>query len=161
MRAEAERLNEKAAAAAERRGGAQTELALARDAVGSHESTAAEAMGRLEVLRRDDVWSVVADEPSPPTNLVEVAVAVAGAAADASTEADDNALQRAYRQLLDELGRGYDPGLSYVDHVAVVEVTSDTGTSRCCGWPRSSAIRSSASAICCPSATARSSSATC
>jgi uncharacterized protein YPO0396 len=37
-------------------------------------------------------------------------------------------LQRAYRQLLDELGRGYDPGLSYVDHVAVVEVTSDAGT---------------------------------
>ncbi len=47
---------------------------------------------------------------------------------DVSAEPDDNALQRGYRQLLDELGRGYDPSLSYVDHVAVVEVTSDAGT---------------------------------
>jgi len=128
LRAEADELGEAAISAAEQRGSAVREQTLAQDGVAGHETEANDAAVRLDVLRREDVWSVVAAEPVPPKSAVELATVVAAATADVTTEADDNALQRAYRQLLDELGRGYDPSLSYVDHVAVVEVTSDAGT---------------------------------
>lgn len=128
LRVEAGRLSEEATAAAERRGRAVQEHSVAVESLGGYEAAVTDAGSRLEVLRRDDVWSVVATQPTPPADPVELAAAVSSATADVTAEADDNALQRAYRQLLDELGRGYDPGLSYLDHVAVVEVTSDTGT---------------------------------
>lgn len=127
LRSEADRLREAASSAAQQFGGALREQSLARDAVAGTEADADGSAARLDVLRRDDVWSVVAAGPLP-RGAAELAAAVTAATADATAEADDNALQRAYRQLLDELGRGYDPGLSYVDHMAVVEVTSDAGT---------------------------------
>jgi hypothetical protein len=128
LRAEAEQLGDATTAAAERRGSAVREQTLAEEAVAGHVAEANGAAARLEVLGRHDVWSVLAATPAPPTTPAELAMVVADATADVTAEADDNALQRAYRQLLDELGRGYDPSLSYVDHVAVVEVTSDAGT---------------------------------
>jgi uncharacterized protein (TIGR02680 family) len=110
------------------RGAAVQAQADANAAVEERTAEVASAAARLEVLRRDDVWSVVAPDDVPPDAAPELAAAVLEATADLRAEADENALQRAYRQLLDELGRGYDPGLSYVDHVGVVEVTSDAGT---------------------------------
>lgn len=83
------------------------------------------------MLRRTDVWTMLSGDrgpAEPPPDPLELAGVVVTATAGSSAEADENALQRAYRQLLDELGRGYDPSLSYIDHVAVVEVTSDAGT---------------------------------
>jgi hypothetical protein len=70
----------------------------------------------------------VANGSAPPALAGDLAKLIVDDPTDASAEPDENALQRAYRQLLDDLGRGYDPGLLYVDHVAVVEITSDTGT---------------------------------
>lgn len=139
LRFEADQLGGAAASAAQQLGGALREQSLAEDAVAEHEAAADGSAARLEVLRRDDVWSVVAADsasgvtepkapPAPARGAVELAAAVSAATADVTAEADENALQRAYRHLLDELGRGYDPGLSYVDHLAVVEVTSDAGT---------------------------------
>ncbi len=129
LRQEAQRLNRAAEAAAEMRGGARREQTLATEALEGNVAAAAEASTNLDVLRRNDVWSVVTPGvPVPPTAPIDLAALVVDATTDATAEPDDNALQRAYRQLLDELGRGYDPGLSYIDHVAVVEITSDTGT---------------------------------
>ena len=129
LRDETERLNRVAEAAAETRGGALREQTLATESLEGSVAAAADASAHIDVLRRNDVWSVVtAGEPVPPTTATDAAALVVAATTDVTAEPDDNALQRAYRQLLDELGRGYDPGLSYVDHVAVVEVTSDTGT---------------------------------
>jgi uncharacterized protein (TIGR02680 family) len=128
LRHAAEDLSGQANDAAEHRGRALQELDAAVTAVEGAETSAAGSAARLDVLRRNDIWSVVAIEPAPPEGAIELAAAVTAATADVAAEADDNALQRAYRQLLDELGRGYDPGLSYLDHVAVVEVTSDAGT---------------------------------
>jgi uncharacterized protein (TIGR02680 family) len=128
LRRAAEDLNGQANAAAERRGRALQELDAAGTAVEGAETSAASTVAHLDVLRRNDIWSVVALEPAAPEGPLELAAAVTAATAEVTAEADENALQRAYRQLLDELGRGYDPGLSYVDHVAVVEVTSDAGT---------------------------------
>lgn len=129
LRDETERLNVDAMTAAQRRGGALREQELATEALDGHAAAATEAATHLEVLRRNDVWSVVTpSEPVPPTAASDLAALVVEATTDATAEPDDNALQRAYRQLLDELGRGYNPGLSYVDHVAVVEITSDAGT---------------------------------
>ncbi len=127
LHAEAERLSQAATVAAEQRGSALREHTLAQEAVAGHQAGASEAAARLDVLRSDDVWAVVTAEPMP-TTPVELATEVAKATANVTAEADDNALQRAYRQLLDELGRDYDPSLSYVDHLAVVEVTSVAGT---------------------------------
>ncbi len=113
----------------ERQGVAQNAQASANDAVAGMSLTHARQPSRLDVLRREDVWAIVG-RPSRhlrPTRA-ELAAVVAASTSDVSGDADDNALQRAYRQLLDELGRGYDPSLSYDDHVAIVEVTSDTGT---------------------------------
>src|SRR5207248_323453 len=115
-------------AAAEQRGRVLQEKAVALEAVNGHETAAAEATTRIDVLRRDDVWMVVAGDQPIPAAGTELAAAVSAATADVTAEADDNAMERAYRRLLDELGRGYDPSLSYVDHVAIVEVTSDAGT---------------------------------
>jgi uncharacterized protein (TIGR02680 family) len=128
QREEAERLNEAGDQAAELRGRAVKDKETAGGEVSRHESTAREAEARLEVLRRKDVWSVVAGEPTPPSDDGELTALVANSTTDITAEADDNALQRSFRQLLDELGRGHDPSLSYIDHVAVVEVTSDAGT---------------------------------
>ena len=128
LRTELDRLSTEATEVAERRGRTATEHETAVAAVAENESSVAAAAAQLDVLRRSDVWSVVATEPAPPVDAIELASAIAAATADVGAEADDNALQRAYRQLLDELGRGYDPSLSYADHVAVVEVTSDAGT---------------------------------
>ena len=128
LRDEADRLSREASAASEARGRALQEQELARGAVAGHESAAVEATARLDVLRRNDVWAVVGGQPNPPADGGELATAVLAATSDVAVPADDNALQRAYRQLLDELGRGYDPGLSWVDRVAIVEVTSDAGT---------------------------------
>jgi hypothetical protein len=114
---------------AEQRGSALREHELAIEGVDERIAAVAASAARLDVLRRKDVWPVVVpDETEPPAGASELATLVVGATRDVSGEPDDNALQRAFRQLLDDLGRGYDPGLSYVDHVAVVEVTSDTGT---------------------------------
>lgn len=128
LRAESDRLRDEASGAAERRGRALAEHETAVAAVAAHESSLLGASARLDVLRRGDVWSVVAAGPAPPEEPGELASVVVAATAEAAADADDNALQRAYRQLLDDLGRGFDPSLSYVDHVAVVEVTSDAGT---------------------------------
>ncbi|MGH9277982.1 MAG: SbcC/MukB-like Walker B domain-containing protein, partial [Acidimicrobiales bacterium] len=130
LRQDADRLCQEADVVAERRGRAQQERESAISAVTGHESVAAETATRLEVLRRDDVWALVAPRPSDPIppDASQLAAAVVDGTADVSGDADDNALQRGYRLLLDELGRGYDPSLSYVDHVAVVDVTSDMGT---------------------------------
>lgn len=129
LRAEMKRLDEENTRVAEQRGAALREQELAAEGVGERVAAAVAAAARLDVLRRSDVWpNVVSDEPEPPIGASEVASSVVRATSDVSGEPDDNALQRAYRQLLDDLGRGYDPGLSYVDHVAVVEVTSDAGT---------------------------------
>jgi hypothetical protein len=128
LRGVAEDLARRANDAAEHRGRAGQERQAALSEVEGCETSATGSAARLDVLRRRDIWSVVATEPAPPEVPVELAALVLAATAEVSTEADDNALQRAYRQLLDELGRGYDPSLSYVDHVAVVEVTSDAGT---------------------------------
>ncbi|MBW3642358.1 MAG: TIGR02680 family protein [Actinobacteria bacterium] len=126
--AEAERLNAETAAAAERRGAANRERDVAAQAVAGHEAATAEAGARLDVLRRPDVWTVVAGDLAAPPEPAAVAGVVAEATAEVTDGADDNALQQAFRQLLDDLRRGYDPGLSYVDGVAVVEVTSESGT---------------------------------
>jgi uncharacterized protein (TIGR02680 family) len=128
LRDESERLDLEAQAAARQQGDALREQKLAIGALDERIATAAEAASRLDVLRRADVWPVVAQGHDIPTARADLAAAVVTATADVSPEPDDNALQRAYRQLLDELGRDYDPGLSYVDHVGIVEVTSDTGT---------------------------------
>ena len=127
LRSEADQLGGAATSAAQQLGSALTEQSLAQDAVAGHEADANGSAARLDVLRREDVWSVVAAGPLP-RGTAELAAEVSAATADITAEADENALQRAYRHLLDELGRGYDPGLSYIDHLAVVEVTSDAGT---------------------------------
>jgi uncharacterized protein (TIGR02680 family) len=128
LRGVAEDLARQADAAAEHRGRAHQETEAARAEVDGRETSATASAARLEVLRRKDIWSVVVGGPATPEAPVELAGVVVAATADVNVEADDNSLQRGYRQLLDELGRGYDPSLSYVDHVAVVEVTSDAGT---------------------------------
>ena len=128
LRGVAEDLARQADDAAEHRGRAHQETETARAEVEGRETSAAAGAARLEVLRRKDIWSVVVGGPATPEAPVELAGVVVAATADVNVEADDNSLQRGYRQLLDELGRGYDPSLSYVDHVAVVEVTSDAGT---------------------------------
>lgn len=129
LRADLQRADQDVSAAAERRGGVLREREVALDEVSSGQLIADEMGGRLAVLRRDDVWSVlVPGEPVPPADAGDLAGLVLAATDDVAAEPDDNALQRAYRVLLDDLGRGYDPGMSYVDHVAVVEVTSDAGT---------------------------------
>src|SRR5207249_638994 len=67
LRDETERLNDEAGAAAETRGRALREQELAADALEGHVAAAAEAATRLDVLRRNDVWAVVAPgEPVPP-----------------------------------------------------------------------------------------------
>jgi uncharacterized protein (TIGR02680 family) len=128
LRAQTEDLARQASEAAEQRGRALQEREAAQAAVGGCEAAAATSAARLDIFRRQDIWSVVSTAPAPPEAPVELAAVLEGATADIAAEADENALQRAYRQLLDELGRGYDPMLSYLDHVAVVEVTSDAGT---------------------------------
>ena len=129
LRDEIQRLNEAADTAADARGGARREQTIAGEALDEYIADANEAATHLDVLRRSDVWSVVVpSEPMPPALAGDLAALVVDATTDASAEPDENALQRAYRQLLDDLGRGYDPGLLYVDHVAVVEIISDTGT---------------------------------
>lgn len=128
LETEGKALSDAASAAAERRGGADMEQALAQDAIAGRRAAAVEATEHLEVLRRGDVWAAVVSADVSPPDVAELAAAVSAATADVTATADDNGLQRAYRQLLDELGRGYDPGLAYVDGVAVVEVTSDAGT---------------------------------
>lgn len=128
LQQEADERRDAAIAAAEERGRAWQEQEIAGLAMTERHAAVAEASARLDVLRRDDVWSVVVPGVALPVDASVLAAAVDAATTDIRAEADDNALQRAYRLLLDELGRGYDPGLSYIDHVAVVEVTSDTGT---------------------------------
>ena len=128
LRGVAEDLAHRADDAAEHRGRARQEREAALSEVEGCETSAAASAARLDVLRRNDIWPVVATQPAPPEEPAELAAAVAAATADVNTEADDNSLQKGYRQLLDELGRGYDPSLTYFDHVAVVEVTSDAGT---------------------------------
>jgi len=129
LREEAKRLDEEHTRVAEQRGSALKERELAIEGVEERFAAVGTSVARLDVLRRKDVWPVVVpDETELPTGASELATMVVSANRDVSGEPDDNALQRAFRQLLDDLGRGYDPGLSYVDHVAVVEVTSDTGT---------------------------------
>jgi len=129
LRVETEAINGHASNAAERRGGAVTEGQLAAVALRGHESTAADAASHLDVLRRGELWSVVVGrEAAPPDDATDLVGALVKATADLTAAPDVNALQRAYRQLLDDLGPGYDPGLTYVDDVAVVEVTSDGGT---------------------------------
>ena len=129
LRVEVEDINGQAGAAAERRGGAAREHELAVGALGGHQSAARTAVVHLDVLRRPELFSVVAGrDAATPDGGPELATALLRATADVSAAPDVNALQRAYRQLLDDLGPGYDPGLTYVDDVAVVEVTSDSGT---------------------------------
>ncbi len=143
LRDVAEDLARQAEEAAEQRGRADQETRAARAEVGDRETSAAASAARLDVLRRQDIWSVVAGEaavpgapgepgavasgPAGPQAPGELGAVVLAATADVTVEADANALQRAYRQLMDELGR-YDPSLSWVDDVGVVEVTSDAGT---------------------------------
>ena len=131
LRDETDQLNREVGVAAESRGGAIREQQIATESVVEHAANAAESAARLDVVRRGDVWPVVTGDlvvSTMPTQVSDFAAAVVKATIEATAEPDDNALLRAYRQLLDELGRGYDPGLSYVDHVAVIEITSDAGT---------------------------------
>ncbi|HEY8200790.1 MAG TPA: SbcC/MukB-like Walker B domain-containing protein, partial [Actinomycetota bacterium] len=126
---EGRRLARTAEEAAGRRGAAGKEQELATADLAGRQEALAAAEVRLEVLRRSDVWAEVAGPGSEaPETPAELAEAAARATAEVAAGPDDNALQRAFRVLLDELGRGYDPGLSYVDHVGVVEVTSEAGT---------------------------------
>lgn len=149
LRGESERLGNESSELHERRGSEVQRHLDAEQEVATHETRTGTCAVSLQVLRRGDVWSVVApldagsrlagtpgkpedraEEPTPgaPAEAEALAAAVISASAGESAEPDDNALQRSYRQLLDELGRGYDPSLSYVDHVALVEVTSESGT---------------------------------
>lgn len=127
LRSESDRLHGDAQVAAERRGAAHSEKCAAADAIAEHAASVAAAAARLDVLRRSDVWSVISPAPVP-ADAAGLAAATNTATADISAPPDINALERAYRQLLDELGRGYNPSLAYVDNLAVVEVTSDDGT---------------------------------
>jgi uncharacterized protein (TIGR02680 family) len=127
-RAESERLHDEDREVAERRGRARQEQVDAAAAVAQHEAAATAAGMRLDVLRRGDVWAVVGPEPAPPAEPAALTAAIMAATADVTGHADDNALQRSYRQLLDDLARGHNPSLSYVDHLAVVEITTDAGT---------------------------------
>lgn len=127
LRAEADRLTARADAANRVKGAADGEQELAVGAVEGAEEAARAANAALDVLRRGDVWPVVAVE-APPGSPVELAAAVLAATTDVTEEADDNALDRAYRRLLDELRSGYDPGLNHVDRLPIVEVTSESGT---------------------------------
>jgi len=128
LRSRSAQLSSQASEAAELRGRTHHEQSVAAAAVADIESAAADRQGALQVLRRDDVWPMLGIDTTAPADPGALATAVLGAIEAGSGEADDNALQRSYRQLLDELARGYDPSLSYVDHVAVVDVTSETGT---------------------------------
>jgi uncharacterized protein (TIGR02680 family) len=128
LRTAADQLDVETEAAAERRGRAKQDHEAALSAIASCEASAAEASARLDVVRREDVWSVVGEGAVPLPGAPDLAAIVLAATAEISAEADENALQRAFRQLLDELRRGYEPSLSYVDQVAIVEVTSEAGT---------------------------------
>jgi uncharacterized protein (TIGR02680 family) len=109
-------------------GAAEQAMSAVLAAVESAAAVVAETAQHLEVLRRPEVWRVVAEEQDgPPAHAGALASAVVAATRQVTGEPDDNALQRGFRTLLDEIGRGYDPSLSYVDHLAVVEVTSETG----------------------------------
>jgi hypothetical protein len=128
LRAEAQELDDQARGAAERRGRALQDHESALNAIEGREVSAASAAGHLEILRRDDIWSLLGTETTSSLAPAELTTAVVAATTGLTGEADHNALQRSFRQLLDELRRGYEPSLTYVDHLAVVEVTSDAGT---------------------------------
>ena len=94
---------------------------------------------RIEVLHRSDVWAAVAgsdqtDQAAPrPEDPVALARDTVRLLAD--VRADEEARQEAhaallgsYKKLIDELRHGYDPSLTEPDDVALVEVTSETGT---------------------------------
>ncbi|MHB8219872.1 MAG: TIGR02680 family protein [Acidimicrobiales bacterium] len=127
-RIEAERLHEADRGVSEQRGRARQEQVEAASAVAEHEDAATAASMRLDVLRRADVWAAIGGLPAPPAEPQALAGAVMTATDDVMGDADENALERSFRRLLDDLGHGHVASQSYVDHLAVVEITTDTGT---------------------------------
>lgn len=109
-------------------GAAEQKLTAAHDAVTDRKTDGEAAARRLEVLRHGDIWAVAGDGEHQPTDPVDLAARVLAVTADSSAAPDGNALQRAFRSLLDELGRGYDPSLTFEDEVGIATVTSETAT---------------------------------
>lgn len=110
-------------------GAAEAAMEGVTTALESAHALASEAARRLDVLRRPDVWKAVVGEAADeaPAEVGELADVVAAATQQVAWEPDENRLQRGFRTLIDDIGRGYDPSLSYVDHLAIVEVTSEAG----------------------------------
>ncbi|MGO9584413.1 MAG: TIGR02680 family protein [Acidimicrobiales bacterium] len=126
---EAERVVESSSAAFEEQGAAKAEHEVAGASLTEADQAVAAAAARLEVLRLSDIWAAVSASPgAPPGDDAQLASMLVEATADLGAEPDENALQRGFRVLLDELGRGHEPSLSWIDHVGVVEVTSEAGT---------------------------------
>ena len=121
-------LDRRAVEAAQALGAARARQDAATVAVGEKGAAVESSAQRLTVLRRADVWDVLAPGDAPAADAMAVARRVAEATTGVEGGGDGNALQRAFRSLLDELGRGHDPSLSYVDDLGVVEVTSEAGT---------------------------------
>ncbi len=159
LRDEAERVVKSWSAAFEEQGAAKAEHEVAGASVAEAEQAVAAAAARLEVLRPSDIWAAVSASPgAPPDDGAQLASMLVVATGDLGAEPDENALQRGFRVLLDELGRGHEPSLSWIDHVGVVEVTSEAGTFPSSGSLPNSAPRSTVKRSCSPSAIARSSS---
>lgn len=119
--------------AAEELGRARTRHEAAQERVEERGAAMSQATTRVDALRPADVWAVVVgadvEVPADPQRLaqqVEAATADVDAAVDAN--ALHNALEKAFRMLLDEVGREYQASLGYVDGIGRVDVTSETGT---------------------------------
>lgn len=126
-------LGDAAEEAAEELGRARTQQEATQQRVEERRAAMSQATARVDALRAADLWAVVVgadvEVPSDPQRLaqqVDAATVDVDAAADAN--ALQNQLERAFRALLDEIGREYQASLGYVDGIGRVDVTSEAGT---------------------------------
>jgi hypothetical protein len=119
--------------AAEELGRAGAHHETARERVDERHTAVRQAAARVDALRAADVWAVVVgSEVDVPTDPYRLAQQVDEATADVDVSVDANALQnaleRAFRTLIDEVGREYQASLGYVEGIGRVDVTSESGT---------------------------------
>lgn len=112
--------------AAEHRGSTRQTVEDAAAALVGLEKALETADARLIVIGRPEIWAVIRPSQPRPADLEDIAAECArlpGAA-----EPDGNTVQRAHQTLMYEIGQSYESGLWWIDEVAQVQVTSETGT---------------------------------